>query len=102
MSGILLILTLALPLFAQEPMDFQYFYDEIGQLVKVVDSEGNVVQYIYDEVGNMVEIRRSTVAGLAVPVVYILLGEYSPRQLRNWFGTIMRRSTPTNDEVNEI
>ena len=48
------------------PITFQYFYDELGQLVKVVDSTGNVVEYVYDEVGNLLEIKRSTVSGLAI------------------------------------
>jgi len=47
-------------------------------------------------------IMKLTVAGLAVLVAYILLGEWSLQQLRAWFDVIMRRSTPANDEVNEI
>ena len=39
----------------------QYFYDDRGRLIKVVDSGGNVVEYVYDSAGNIVEIRRSTV-----------------------------------------
>ncbi len=53
---------------AQQPMTFQYFYDEIGQLVKVVDSTGIVIEYVYDEVGNMLEIKRSTVASGALSI----------------------------------
>ena len=45
---------------AQSPIAFNYVYDEIGQLVKVVDSTGIVIEYVYDEVGNMLEIKRST------------------------------------------
>src|SRR5687767_7292874 len=48
---------------AQTPITFQYVYDDVGQLTKVVDSTGVVIEYIYDEVGNMLEIRRSTVTG---------------------------------------
>ena len=44
---------------AQQPITFQYFYDETSQLVKVVDSTGVVIDYLYDAVGNMLEIRRT-------------------------------------------
>lgn len=48
--------------FAQTPITYQYFYDELGQLVKVVDSTGVVIEYVYDAVGNILEIKRSTIA----------------------------------------
>ncbi len=44
------------------PMTYRYFYDELNQLVKVVDSHGNVVEYVYDEVGNMLEVKSGKVA----------------------------------------
>src|ERR1017187_3147663 len=46
---------------AQQPVTFQYFYDDLNQLVKVVDSTGVVIQYVYDPVGNILQIQRSTV-----------------------------------------
>src|SRR5437870_3326365 len=50
---------LAAPALAQPPpLTFQYFYDDLGQLVKVIDSAGNEVDYTYDEVGNIVHIDR--------------------------------------------
>ena len=52
----------ALALVAQGPMTFQYFYDDTGQLIKVVDSTGVVIEYVYDAVGNMLEVKRSNVA----------------------------------------
>jgi YD repeat-containing protein len=39
---------------------FRYFYDDAGQLQKVVDSTGVVLEYVYDSVGNILEVRRST------------------------------------------
>ena len=39
----------------QVPITFQYFYDDLGQLTKVVDSTGTVIEYVYDEVGNILE-----------------------------------------------
>src|ERR1017187_9351056 len=47
---------------AQQPVTFQYFYDDLNQLVKVVDSTGVVIQYVYDPVGNILQINRSSVA----------------------------------------
>ena len=56
----------ALP--AQSPITFQYFYDDLNQLAKVVDSTGNAVQYVYDAVGNILQITRSTVAPGALTI----------------------------------
>ncbi len=50
----------AIAVSAQTPVTFQYFYDDLGQLTKVVDSTGNVVEYVYDPVGNILQIKRST------------------------------------------
>ena len=41
----------------------QYFYDELGRLVGVVDGQGNVAVYAYDEVGNLLSIQRFTSSG---------------------------------------
>jgi YD repeat-containing protein len=41
---------------------FQYFYDGLGQLAKVIDSSGNVVEYVYDGVGNITQIKRSALS----------------------------------------
>lgn len=51
---------------AQTPITFQYVYDDLGQLVRVIDSTGTVIEYAYDAAGNILEIKRSTVSGLAV------------------------------------
>ena len=47
-------------LFAQGPIGFQYFYDDLNQLVKVIDSTGVVIDYSYDALGNITQIKRST------------------------------------------
>ena len=47
---------------AQSPITFQYFYDDLNQLVKIVDSTGVAIQYVYDPVGNILQINRSNVA----------------------------------------
>src|SRR5437667_6722140 len=43
---------------AQAPITFQYFYDGLGQLTRVVDSTGVVIEYVYDPVGNILEVKR--------------------------------------------
>ncbi len=60
--GALLFPALALHLAAQSSVGFQYFYDDLGQLTKVIDSTGTVIEYVYDPVGNILQIKRSTVA----------------------------------------
>jgi len=49
----------------------QYFYDELGQLVGVVDGQGNAAVYNYDEVGNLLAIQRFT-AGSAGIGIFLL------------------------------
>lgn len=46
----------------QQPITFQYFYDNLNQLTKVVDSTGVVIEYIYDSVGNILQIKRSVLS----------------------------------------
>jgi len=65
----------AVTLSAQSPITFRYFYDDTGQLTKVVDSTGVVIEYLYDPVGNMVEIKRSAVAPGALTIF-----SFSPQQ----------------------
>src|SRR2546428_5013658 len=66
----------ALPPLAQAPITFQYFYDDIGQLVKVVDSTGVVIDYVYDAVGNILEIKRSAIGTLGGLTIF----SFSPQQ----------------------
>jgi YD repeat-containing protein len=60
-STLLLALALVTQVHAQGQVSFQYFYDELGQLVKVVDLTGVVIEYVYDKVGNILEIKRTSV-----------------------------------------
>jgi|GEM_PF-1875900 len=57
-----MFLCVAVAVAAQTNMGFQYFYDDLGQLTKVVDSTGTAIEYVYDPVGNILQIKRSTVA----------------------------------------
>jgi len=52
-----LVLVAALIVPVSRPADTaQYFYDELGRLVGVVDGQGNTARYVYDEVGNLLSI----------------------------------------------
>jgi YD repeat-containing protein len=73
MYSLLLAIALLTPGATQQPITFQYFYDDLGQLIKVVDSTGIVIEYVYDAVGNILEIKRSTISDLAIL-------DFSPRQ----------------------
>jgi len=55
----------------QSPVSFQYYYDDLNQLVRVVDSTGVVIQYVYDSVGNILQINRSTVQPGALTIFNI-------------------------------
>lgn len=48
---------------AQQPA-IQYAYDELGQLVAVVDQDGNTAVYVYDAVGNILSIERVDAASV--------------------------------------
>jgi YD repeat-containing protein len=74
----LLLLTLARPssLVAQSNITFQYFYDDLGQLIKVVDSTGVFIDYVYDAVGNIVQIKR----GVAPTVGALAIFNFAPQQ----------------------
>ena len=56
---------------AQSPITFQYIYDDLNQLTKVIDSTGVVVQYVYDPVGNILQINRSTLVPGALTIFNI-------------------------------
>ena len=52
----------------------QYFYDELGQLVAVVDGQGNAAVYNYDEVGNLVSIQRFTTGSTGIGIFVVAPG----------------------------
>ncbi len=53
----------------------QYFYDELGRLVAVVDSAGNVAVYVYDEVGNLLRIDRPGTGGQPIGIFFLTPGK---------------------------
>jgi YD repeat-containing protein len=52
----------------------QYYYDELGRLIGVVDGQNNAAVYQYDEVGNLLKIDRFTTAGGNVGIFFIAPG----------------------------
>ena len=67
MSVCLIVIVLTAVLSGQTSMAFQYFYDDLGQLTKVIDSTGIEIDYIYDPVGNILQIKRGTApTGVAI------------------------------------
>src|SRR4051812_21175420 len=64
-----LLFFFAISTFAQTPITFQYFYDDLGQLTRAVDSTGVSIEYVYDEVGNMLEVKRSNITQ-GTPVIF--------------------------------
>jgi YD repeat-containing protein len=46
-----------------------YFYDDAGQLFRVLDSTGTLIEYDYDYVGNILATNRPTVPLTALPVL---------------------------------
>lgn len=69
LTELLFVIVFGAIVFAQTPVTFQYFYDSLNQLARVIDSNGNVITYTYDEVGNLVSVTRTTVANLPPPML---------------------------------
>ena len=65
-GAVLLLLSLLSPVLAQQSSGIRYVYDDLNRLIKVIDPMGEVAEYVYDAVGNILEIRRSTLAELAI------------------------------------
>lgn len=63
LAWLIIIISLALPCLSQSAANARYLYDDIGRLIKVVDSFGNEVDYSYDAVGNIIPISRVSAPG---------------------------------------
>jgi YD repeat-containing protein len=85
-------------LFAQGNMTFEYFYDDLGQLIKVVDSTGTVIEYVYDPVGNILQIKRSSVPPGTLAIFNFTPQRGGPTQLVTIQGQAFD-PTPANDIV---
>ena len=70
-----LVLVAALIVPVSLPADTaQYFYDELGRLVGVVDGQGNTATYVYDEVGNLLSIQRFSTSGTGIGLFVVAPG----------------------------
>lgn len=49
----------------------QYYYDELGRLVGVVNGQGDAAVYQYDEVGNLLKIDRFTTTGGNIGIFFV-------------------------------
>jgi YD repeat-containing protein len=65
-------------LLAQQPITYQYIYDDLNQLTKVIDSTGVVIQYVYDSVGNIVQINRSGAPATGVLTIFNVTPTQAP------------------------
>jgi YD repeat-containing protein len=52
----------------------QYYYDELGRLMGVVNGQGDAAVYQYDEVGNLLKIDRFTTAGGNIGIFFFTPG----------------------------
>jgi len=62
LAGVLTLLALVYCATGAVSDQAKYFYDELGQLVGVLDGQGDAALYTYDAVGNLLSIDRSTVS----------------------------------------
>ena len=65
-AGVLILVGCLSAAAQQSNAPVNYFYDNLGRLIRVVDVNGNVATYNYDAVGNILSIARSTVSGLNI------------------------------------
>jgi YD repeat-containing protein len=94
---IVVVLVCAQALHAQT-QPIQYYYDDLGRLVTMVDSSGNVVTYTYDAVGNITQIKRSTVTAGSLAIF-----DFNPQQGPPGTAVTIRgqgfSATPSSDVV---
>ncbi len=88
----------AIVLLSQGPIGFQYFYDDLNQLIKVIDSTGVVIDYSYDAVGNITQITRSTLPAGALSIFNFTPQQGGPGASVNILGQGFS-STPASDIV---
>jgi len=69
--AVLLIVSLLVMPVVPSADQAQYFYDELGRLVGVVDGSGNAAVYVYDEVGNLLRIDRFTTGASGIAIFLV-------------------------------
>lgn len=68
--GAILVCALPIRLSTQQPTTAHCFYDDLGQLVKLVYPTGDVITYTYDSVGNILSITKTTLASSSTLAVF--------------------------------
>ncbi len=76
LAAVALIVALPIGLRGQSAETLQASYDDNGQLIKVVDPNGNETTYTYDAIGNMVSITTSSVGGGTTLAIF----NFTPQQ----------------------
>jgi YD repeat-containing protein len=66
------------PLLAQTPTALQCYYDDNGQLYRVLDPSGNLTEYVYDPVGNILQIKSSTLVVNSLAILNVTPSRISP------------------------
>jgi YD repeat-containing protein len=92
-----LLLTVMASSYAQADQA-QYFYDELGRLIGVVDGQNNAAVYQYDAVGNLLKIERVNTTGGNVGIYFVTPGSSlvnKPVEIRGFGYT----SPPTSNQV---
>lgn len=93
--GLLLTAMASSPISADQA---QYFYDELGRLIGVVDGQNNAAVYHYDAVGNLLKIDRVNTTGGNVGIYFVAPGSSlvnTPVEIRGFGYT----SPPTSNQV---
>jgi len=77
-------------------IDYSYFYDDLGQLIRVTDSTGVSIEYVYDEVGNRLSVVNTTLAPFAILDISPSTGAVGTRVIIDGRGF---DTTPANNAV---
>lgn len=72
--GLVLLLFLMLGQGVGSADQAQYFYDELGRLMGVVNGQGDAAVYQYDEVGNLLKIDRFASTGGNIGIFFVTPG----------------------------
>jgi YD repeat-containing protein len=74
MGMVVLIVSLVVSVGSLAADQAQYYYDELGRLVGVVNGQGDAAVYQYDAVGNLLKIDRFTTTGGNIGIFFVTPG----------------------------